>query len=222
MANKKIQRKRMMSYFIDSANEIIEKDGVDGITLRKVANNAGYNTATLYNYFESLDHLIFYAAMRHVKYYVTGLSLYLEEANNSMDSFLMVWDCFCNYAYSKPEIYSIIFFPNLVNNMEYYIWEYYQFFPEDSIIEDDKSLDRLLTKDTNNRAKATVLGCIKEGYIRKEDSSKLIEICQLVFEGMLSRVVKYNISCEEARNKTMDYIKSIVEAFLIKDYEFYY
>ncbi len=48
-----------MTYFIDATNEIIENEGIESVTIRKVANLAGYNSATIYNYFENLDHLIF-------------------------------------------------------------------------------------------------------------------------------------------------------------------
>lgn len=45
------QRVRMIKYFIDATIEIIEKEGYEGVTIRKVADIAGYNSATIYNYF---------------------------------------------------------------------------------------------------------------------------------------------------------------------------
>ena len=36
------------------------------------------------------------------------------------------------------------------------------------------------------------------------------------------RILNNKVSYEDARNKTMDYIKSIVEGLLIKEYKFYY
>ena len=69
MVKKEIQRKRTMTYFINATEELIHEIGINKITLRKVADRAGYNSATLYNYFENLDHLIFYAAMKNIKEY---------------------------------------------------------------------------------------------------------------------------------------------------------
>ena len=46
---KDLQKKRIMIYFIDATNLIIEKEGLDAVTLRKVADLAGYNSATIYN-----------------------------------------------------------------------------------------------------------------------------------------------------------------------------
>ena len=64
--NKEVQRKRMMGYFIRAAEEVIESDGLDKVTIRKVAQLAAYNSATLYNYFEDLDHLIFFTLMKYI------------------------------------------------------------------------------------------------------------------------------------------------------------
>ncbi|WP_313755920.1 TetR/AcrR family transcriptional regulator [Tissierella sp.] len=222
MTNKEIQRKRMMSYFINATDELIYEEGINGITLRKVADRAGYNSATLYNYFENLDHLLFYAAMRNIKDYALALNTYLIDAKNSMDVFLKVWECFCDYAYDKPEIYNAIFFPNLEKPFEDYVAEYYKLFPEDMVSSDENISTMLLKRDINKRGETTVIGCVDEGYIRPEDANKLNDMTLLIFEGMLKRVLMNKISYDDARNNTMDYIKSIVERFLIKEYDFYY
>lgn len=47
------------SYFVNAARRIIETEGMEGISARKVSQMAGYDASTLYNYFESLDHIIF-------------------------------------------------------------------------------------------------------------------------------------------------------------------
>ena len=56
--NKELQRKRMITYFVEATCKIIDTDGVEAVTVRKVANLAGYNSATLYNYFDNLNHSI--------------------------------------------------------------------------------------------------------------------------------------------------------------------
>lgn len=189
MTNKEIQRKRMMSYFINATDELIYEEGINGITLRKVADRAGYNSATLYNYFENLDHLLFYAAMRNIKDYALALNTYLIDAKNSMDVFLKVWECFCDYAYDKPEIYNAIFFPNLEKHFEDYVAEYYKLFPEDMVSSDENISTMLLKSDINKRGETTVIGCVDEGYIRPEDANKLNDMTLLIFEGMLKRVL---------------------------------
>lgn len=128
---RKRYKDRMMTSFINATEELIDEMGVENLTLRKIATRAGYNSATVYNYFENLDHLIFYASMSNIKDYNIALNSYLKDAKNAMDIFLKVWECFCDFAYEKPEIYNAIFFPKLNNNIDYYMEEYYTFFPMD-------------------------------------------------------------------------------------------
>lgn len=73
MDRKEQLRKRMMAKFIISADEIMQKEGFDKITIRNVAQLAGYNSATLYNYFDDLDHLLFYMSMRYLAEYSLGI-----------------------------------------------------------------------------------------------------------------------------------------------------
>lgn len=219
---KKRHKDLMMISFINATKELIDEVGIEKITLRKIAKKAGYNSATIYNYFENLDHLIFYAAMGSISDYSLALSDYLKNTKNAMDVFLKVWECFCDYAYEKPEIYNAIFFPNLNNNLDYYMEEYYTFFPINlENLNINVSL-MILRGDIKKRARSTIMGCVDEGYISPKDSEKLNDITLLIFEGFLKRILKDTVTYDEARHLTMDYIKSIVERFLIKEYEFYY
>ncbi|MDR7857317.1 MAG: TetR/AcrR family transcriptional regulator [Tissierella sp.] len=222
MSKREVQRKRMMLYFINATEELIDEDGIEGITLRRIADRAGYNSATLYNYFENLDHLIFYASMKYIKDYALSLNTYLSDSNNAMDRFLKVWECFCDYSFDKPEIYNAIFFSNLDKDIEDYVEEYYKIFPEYLQNYHENISTMLLKSDINERGLTTVLSCVNEGYIKSEDADKLNDMTLLIYEGMLKKVLRNKISYEDARNNTMDYIKSIVERFLIKDYVFYY
>ncbi len=59
MKNKIIQEKRMRGYFIQAAKEILKGEGLDSISVRSIADQAGYSYATLYNYFKDVKDLIF-------------------------------------------------------------------------------------------------------------------------------------------------------------------
>jgi AcrR family transcriptional regulator len=215
-------KKMTMNYFINAADELINEIGIENVTIRNIAKRAGYNSATIYNYFENLDHLIFFGAFKNIKDYALSLNQYLTDADNAMDRFLKVWECFCNYAYLKPNIYNAIFFSKLSRNIEEYITEYYSIFPEDLGIHHDTISTMLLKGEIHDRGMTTVMDCVKEGFIEHHSADKLNDMTFLVFEGMLPRVLRGTISYEDAKNKTMDYMKVIVQSLLIKEYSFYY
>ena len=43
-----IKQKRVMIYFISATKKLIEQEGLENLTVRKIASSAGYNSATLY------------------------------------------------------------------------------------------------------------------------------------------------------------------------------
>jgi AcrR family transcriptional regulator len=59
MKNKEIQEERMRRYFIDATKAIIKGEGIRGVSVRSVADHAGYSFATIYNYFRDVNILLF-------------------------------------------------------------------------------------------------------------------------------------------------------------------
>ena len=54
--NVKVQRVR--SYFVEAAKQIILSEGVENVSIRKVADRAGYTFTTIYNYFKDINELL--------------------------------------------------------------------------------------------------------------------------------------------------------------------
>ena len=59
MKRKEIQEARMKEYFIKATKEIIIAEGIKALSVRSIAEKAGYSFATLYNYFRDVKDLIF-------------------------------------------------------------------------------------------------------------------------------------------------------------------
>lgn len=215
MDKRQIQRKRMMLYFIEAADQIIEEEGITEITARKVADKAGYNSATLYNYFENLEHLVFFAAMKNIRDYTAALPESIAKSDNAIDIFLNIWECFCLFSYKKPDIYYAIFFANLDDNLQIYINQYYELFPEDLFVLPENMSTIFLKQDIYERGRTTIERCVGEGLINREDAEDLNEIGNIIYQGMLLKLIKNKINSQEALEKTMKYIKIFVESIRI-------
>ena len=55
MKNKIIQEQRIKGYVIQAAKEILKGEGLKSISVRNIADQAGYSYATLYNYFKDIN-----------------------------------------------------------------------------------------------------------------------------------------------------------------------
>lgn len=221
MTKKEIQRRRMLRYFIDAAAQIIEQEGIDEITIRKVADIAGYNSATLYNYFENLDHLVSLAAMKFLKDYTEGLPSYLQRAKNTLEKTLLIWECFCHYSYKSPKVYYAIFVTNLERSLPTFIKEFYEIYPEYLKEMPDYIAEMLVRNNIYDRSLVLLNECADEGYFDKKDLADLNEMTYFIYRGMLSKVLNENIdgTIEDAVKKTMKYIKKVFRSFLVNDME---
>ena len=216
MDKKQIQKKRMMSYFIEATNQIIENEGIDSITIRKVSDIAGYNSATLYNYFENLDHLIFFSSMKYLKEYVLSLPEYLKNSEDPIDKYLRIWECFCKHSFRKPRIYYTIFFDKFSNSLNDDIKEYYSIFPEELGKQSKDILSMLLGQNVYDRNRSILESCIPKDLINEEDLEEVNEMNLLIYSGMLSRVLneQTDYTIDEAVARTLLYLKRSINSYI--------
>lgn len=109
MNRKDIKEKRMKSYFIEASKKIIKEKGVGELTVKKVADLAGYAPATLYNYFNNLDELLFYTVVdffRDCKQYVLERS---ENSKTSKETIVGLAIAYSRYFIENPNIYQLAF-----------------------------------------------------------------------------------------------------------------
>lgn len=212
---KTLQKRRMMGYFIDAAKQIIDERGIEALSAREVADIAGYNSATLYNYFDDLEHLTFYASLSYLKDYIYDLKCHMKSAKNPIERYLKVWECFCRHSYSMPKIYYEIFFGRHSTKLNNSIKDYYSIFPEELEDMEEDIKPMLLGQDIYERNLTLLRPCINAGYIKVEDIDKLNEMVILIYQGLLTRLVKgqTNYSAEEAKEKTLFYLKQVFISF---------
>ncbi|MCY0898092.1 MAG: TetR/AcrR family transcriptional regulator [Firmicutes bacterium] len=212
MTNRDLQKARIRRYFIEAARQIIERDGIQGVTIRKVADIAGYNSATLYNYFPDLSHLIFFAAMTFVKQYTDDLPHYIAQANNALDEYLLIWECFCKHSFSQPEIYHALFEANLGPLPEDMVNSYYRLWPEDLENVPKELLPMVLESNLSKRAEISLKKCVDEGFVKAELVPEVNELVVTIYRGMFSLFfnnrTKYTVA--EATAKTCQYIRAVI------------
>lgn len=109
MANKELQRERMKGYFIEAAKNIILDEGVDGMTVRRVAEDAGYGYTTLYNYFENLNDLLWQTSMsimQGLEVQVSGLD---KEASFEKRDLVEMVLIYMHYMFDNPNVFKLFF-----------------------------------------------------------------------------------------------------------------
>ncbi|KAF5047664.1 MAG: TetR/AcrR family transcriptional regulator [Sedimentibacter saalensis] len=209
--NKEIQRKRMLLYFIEATNKIIDNDGIENVTIRNVADIAGYNSATLYNYFEDLDHLIFFTSMKYLKEYILELPKFIKNSNNSLEVFMKTWECFCKFSFENPKIFYNIFFGKYKDILKETINEYYNIFPEELGESNGEILKMLKFQSIYDRNKIILYPLIEDGIIKEEYFDIINQTIIYSFQGILhEKVVGNEKSIEQSIRETMKIIEYII------------
>ena len=186
LENKKIQRRRMMSYFIEAAIGIIEQNGVEGLSLRKVAQAAGYNSATLYHYFKDIEHLSLMACMKYLRNYTLQLAAY-PYSSDPLEAFLEIWDIFCENACHYPKEFYTLFFNKHSNELNNTITEYYELFPEELGKQTELISRMLLGQNIYERNRFIMAPIVEAGWLEKEDAELVNEIIIFCFKEILSQ-----------------------------------
>lgn len=211
--NKKIQKKRKIEYFIDAARKIIDNDSIQNITIRKVGELAGYNSATIYKYFDDLNHLKFFAAMTYLNDYIDEIPNYIKDANDSKEIYFKVWDCFIDKSFEIPNIYQALFLAELKKDMELYVKQFYNIFPLDIEKHPSYIQEMLRSNSLNKRSKVLMDKCVEDGLIERENAVIVDDIVISIYENYLGRVYKKQIPADEARITVEKYMREIFNRF---------
>jgi AcrR family transcriptional regulator len=214
---KEIQTARMWRYFLDAASELIQEKGLHRITIREIADGAGYTSSTVYNYFRDLSHLKFFAVMRYTNNYFQDLPAYMEKGNNTVEKWLYAWECFCKHSFQLPEIYSLLYIENLGNIPEELMKNYYQVYANELINLSEEVQSIISQHNIATRSSLYIQNAKEEGFMNDEDIEYIADTTMLIWTGMLTNLLnlRRNVSKEDAAKQAMDYIyKSIMNTIV--------
>ena len=176
MTEMDIKKKRVMSYFIEATERLMKEDSIDGLSIRKIASEAGYNSATLYNYFSDLEHLILFASVGYLREYTKKLAQNIKPEMTTLEKYKEVYKTFNYYAFRSSEIFHNMFFGKYNSKLGEVINTYYELFPEDLEGHDGITKTLLTQGDMYNRDAAFIKELIKEGRISKDKSEVTLKL----------------------------------------------
>lgn len=191
-----LKQRRTMTYFIEATEKLIIEEGIDGLSIRKIATEAGYNSATIYNYFENLEILILYASVSYLSDYICNLKDVIKEEMTSLEIYRNIYSVFNKHSFRSPEIFYNMFFGNNSNKLTDIIKQYYEIFPDD-LEGQTPSIKTMLTQgNIYHRDKPIVDMLAEDGVIDVEKTEIIIELMVRVHETFLLEAIRLNDDSE--------------------------
>lgn len=206
------QRNQIFACFVSSASEIMEHEGMEALTLRKVARKAGYNSATLYNYFKDLDHLAMYASMKYFQEYNRNLNLSIADIRDAYPRFLSIWSFFCDSAFRYPYAFYQLFFGKYSGQLEEIIKGYYTVFPEALGELGGSGTDALTAAAIPNHNRRMLLPLVEEGYLTPEQIPVYDDMMVYCFKELLHQKMEQGDALDRASlvERQLGYIKALL------------
>lgn len=115
MVKNEIQEQRMKGYFIEAAKEMLKGEGLKSISVRNIAERAGYSYTTLYNYFKDLNELIFLC----VKDFQDECELFINDEikkqPRGLEKIKAISKAYINYFVQYPGIFELFYIEKISN-----------------------------------------------------------------------------------------------------------
>ncbi len=171
-----IKQKRVMTYFIEAAKELLASEGFANLTIRKIAAAAGYNSATLYNYFEDLDELLLFSSVSFLRDYVGALNEKITPSMTALERYRTIHETFDQCSLRFPEVFYTLFFSRRSKRLPTVIKQYYELFPGELEGHHPAVREMLLEGNMYVRDLSIVEDLVKEGVIRAENAAMVASL----------------------------------------------
>ena len=215
-ANKANEAKtiQIRKLYIGETAKLIQKKGINGISMRKLSELSGLNVATMYSYFDNQNHLLTFAALKFLAPYTKALNEILKNASsNALERYIKVFTCFAHYSFADPEVFCHLFYGNYGEELHDIIREYYELYPEELDIQDETVNKMLFASRIIDRERHITRPIFEEGFITEESQNYLAEFAIAMHERLLRQLCSYKRSYTPEQQEKA-YIESML--FLLR------
>jgi AcrR family transcriptional regulator len=108
-----IQKQRNKEFFISAAKKIVLEQGVENATVRNIADFAGFSYATIYNYFEDLNHLLWHVMLSYIHDVLHLLEKPLSQESFRLMDIKRIYTMYVKHFLKYPNVFRLIFFSDL-------------------------------------------------------------------------------------------------------------
>lgn len=188
--NKGLKKQRIKMYFLEAAKELITKEGVENVSVRKVADMAGYSYPTLYNYFEDLNELLWEVKGFMIHDLVKVIQKKAFQPISNTEGLKMLFKAYIAYYLDNPNIFKFFYF--------------YQLHKPGRKLE-----DAIGEPDYNSMWGETFKNFVMEGKLKEKDIEVVAKIFIYAMHGMLTLYFSNNGDLQEEENLYKDLEKMV-------------
>ncbi len=167
MKNKEIQEQRMKGYFIQATKEILRSEGLKALSVRNIADRAGYSYTTMYGYFKDINDLVFLCVHDFFEECLQSVKDKTKKSERGIAGLKASAKAYSDYFIQYPGVFDLFFIEKMAETSN----------KKSAVDTINLSLDKVCEDEWNY--------CISQGIIKAEDAEKMKEQMRYAVYGLL-------------------------------------
>lgn len=202
------------SKYIEAAYDLLVRDGVNGVSIRKVADEVGCSSTALYRHFPDIDKLVAVASMRFLEDYIEDARILSKVDLNPLELNLQLWECLAYYSFRNADVFENLFFGK--DDGALYIdacREYFDVYPAGLAGLKDFMLDMFKNSTIVGRDSVLLNRAAECGMLSRDAATYLCRVDAYLFRGMLADVRGRDLDDEDFRWITREFMDLIIRSY---------
>ena len=200
--------------YIEAACELLEREGLAGVSTRKVADELGCTSAALYRHFPDIDKLIAVASIRFLRDYIEDARQLSQVDLNPLELNLQLWECLAFYSFRNADVFENLFFGDPTGRLySEAVTEYFTQYPEDLMGLKDFMFDLFMNSTIAERNLILLERAEEKGMITPESSQYLSKVDSLLYRGTLASLRGRDLDEDDHRKATREFMQLIIKGY---------
>lgn len=209
-------KRNLKKEFLNLTFDILQTEGVSGVSIRRLAKEAGCTSTAIYNHFDNLEHLICVASVQLLDRYLIDFKKCTAEIHNALELNLALWNKIARYALENPDVFELLFFGQYKNNLVDIFYEYYEVFPEKFQEMDGFIVSVVFNGNLFERDVMLYKRAANQGYLPTEIIPSLAKMDVYMLHGWLLEFKGKKLTPDEIEQEAsafMNIIRSILQKY---------
>ena len=200
--------------YIEAACALLERDGLKGVSIRKVAEEMGCSSAALYRHFPDIDKLVAVASIRFLRDYIEDARQLSQVDLNPLELNLQLWECLAFYSFRNADLFENLFYGDPTGRMySEAVTEYFTNYPDDLMGLKDFMFDLFMTSTIADRDAILLDRAEEAGMLSADSIDYLSKMDSYLFRGVLSSLCGRDCSEDDLRKATRDFMQLLIETY---------
>ena len=200
--------------YIEATCELIERDGLAGVSTRKIADAIGCTSPALYRHFPDIDKLVAVASIRFLRDYIEDARQLSQVDLNPLELNLQLWECLAFYSFRHADLFDNLFFGDPTGQLySEAVTEYFTQYPEDLMGLKEFMFDLFMNSTIAERDLILLERAEEKGMITSESSLYLSKIDSYLYRGMLASLKGRDLGEQDFREATREFMQLIIKSY---------